>query len=70
MKIHKTAKCSGHPFPLAFTPHNTEGGFSVTGVWPVNSDIFTDEYYLLAYVIDRVNEQITQEIVMLFITNL
>jgi hypothetical protein len=29
--------------PNALTPNNIKSGFSVNGIWPFNTDIFTDE---------------------------
>lgn len=48
--VYKIAECFGHAFSPAFTPWNIECGFRVTGIWPINSDIFTDGDYLSAYV--------------------
>jgi hypothetical protein len=37
----------------ALTPKNIKSGFLVTGIWPFNTDIFTDEDFLPSAVTDR-----------------
>jgi hypothetical protein len=39
--------------PISLTPKNIKSGFLVTGVWPFNRDIFTDENFLPSAVTDR-----------------
>ncbi|XP_072400708.1 uncharacterized protein [Diabrotica undecimpunctata] len=51
--IYEVGGCLAYAFPLAFTPRNIESGFRVTGIWPFNSNIFTDEDFMSAYVTDR-----------------
>ena len=38
--IYDVAENVGKAFPLAFTPVNILAGFRVSGVWPVNPDIY------------------------------
>nr|XP_023028779.1 jerky protein homolog-like [Leptinotarsa decemlineata] len=40
-------------FPLAVTPLNIQKGFSVTGIWPNNIEIFHDDEFLPAEVTNR-----------------
>lgn len=53
MTIYEISGCLAHAFPLAFTPRNIESGFRVTGIWPFNSNIFTEEDFMSASVTDR-----------------
>lgn len=62
MSIYEIAGCLVYAFFLAFTPRNIESSFKVFGIWPVNSEIFTEDDYLSTYVTDRGNEDIAQEI--------
>lgn len=39
--------------PLAATPKNITSGFTKTGIWPFNRNVFTDEDYLCSEVTDR-----------------
>lgn len=39
-------------FPAAFAPHKIDSGFEASGIWFVNSDIFTKEDNLLHILID------------------
>jgi hypothetical protein len=41
----------GVAHPSAFNPWYMQSGFHVSGLWPVNADIFRDDEYLNAYVI-------------------
>ena len=52
MTIYEIAEMVGHAFPKAMTPHNIQSGFHVSGIQPVNPDIFTDEF-LPSEVTDR-----------------
>lgn len=61
LTIYEIAECLGHAFPLAFTPRNIESGFRVSGIWPLNADLFTDEDYLSSYVTDRDISDVQQQ---------
>ncbi|CAK8678003.1 unnamed protein product [Clavelina lepadiformis] len=43
----------GRGFPRAFTPVNIQSGFKVAGIYPLDSDIFTDAEFLPSDVNDR-----------------
>lgn len=51
--IYDVAKLSALPFNQAFTPKNIQHGFKKSGIWPFNSEIFTDEDFSCSYVTDR-----------------
>jgi DDE superfamily endonuclease len=53
MTIYDVAGRLGHAFPLAMTPINIQAGFRVSGNWPFNRDIFTEDEFLSSYVTDR-----------------
>jgi len=53
ISIHDIAQIVGVSYPLAFTPKNIKSGFCASGIYPRNSNIFTDKDYLAAYVTDR-----------------
>jgi len=53
MTIYDVAGRVGHEFPLAMTPTNILAGFRVSGTYPFNRDIFTDDEFLSTYVTDR-----------------
>jgi hypothetical protein len=55
LTIYKIAECFGSAFPLAFSKRNIESAFRVTGIWPVNINIFTEDDFLSSYVTDRDN---------------
>lgn len=40
-------------FEIAVTPRNVSAGFSTTGLWPVNTEIFQDADYLPSQITDR-----------------
>lgn len=41
--IYDIAECFGQAFLRAFTPHNIQSGFRTTGIFPFNSEIFTED---------------------------
>lgn len=51
--IYNVAELAGKAFPLAFTPKNILSGFRVSGIWPLDENIFGDEEYLCSSVTDR-----------------
>lgn len=51
--IYEISELLGKAFPKAFTPQNILSGFRVTGIYPFNKDIFTDDEFLSSYVTDR-----------------
>lgn len=51
--IYDIAGLIGVAYPLAFTPANILKGFSVSGIEPFNSNIFTDQDFMSSYVTDR-----------------
>ncbi|CAG9794748.1 unnamed protein product [Diatraea saccharalis] len=66
--IYDIAEIVGEAYPLAFTPRNISKSFEVTGIYPFNRDIFSEEDFLCSYVTDRpeptsaVSESSTQNI--------
>jgi len=53
MTIYDMAGRVGRAFPLAMTHTNILAGFRVSGNYPFNRDIFTDDEFLSSYVTDR-----------------
>lgn len=53
LTIYDLAGCLGIAYPNAMTPRNIQKSFSVTGIFPFNPDIFTEDEYLSSYVTDR-----------------
>ncbi|KAJ4430929.1 hypothetical protein ANN_19522, partial [Periplaneta americana] len=53
--IYEVAGLLGIAFPQAVTPKNIMSGFISSGIWPLNSNIFTDDEFLTSYVTDRSN---------------
>jgi hypothetical protein len=53
ISIHNVGHLIGVADPSAFNPCNIQSGFCVSGLWPVNADIFRDDEYLSSYVTDR-----------------
>ncbi|KAB0795100.1 hypothetical protein PPYR_11939 [Photinus pyralis] len=47
--------------PLATTPNNIQSGFRVSGIWPLNRLIFTDDEFLTSAVTDRPNPNVGNE---------
>lgn len=48
MTINDLAECAGKAYPRAFTQKNIQSGFSVSGIFPFNQNVF-----LSSYVTDR-----------------
>lgn len=53
MTIYDVAECVGKAYPHAFTQQNIIAGFKVSGIWPINENIFGDHEFLSSYVTDR-----------------
>lgn len=51
--IYEMAQIAAKAHQQSFTPKNISSAFSKTGIWPVNSQIFTEEDYCCSYVTDR-----------------
>lgn len=51
--IYDVAEVVGKAFPLAFTPSNITRGFQVSGLHPLNEDIFQDYEFQPSIVTDR-----------------
>ncbi|CAH2105822.1 unnamed protein product [Euphydryas editha] len=54
--IYDISGLLGRPYPLAMTPRNITKSFEITGIYPLNADIFTDDEFLSSYVTDRPEE--------------
>lgn len=53
ISIYDVAALFGKAFPKAFSISNIVNGFSSTGIWPLNRNIFTDDDFLSSSVTDR-----------------
>lgn len=53
MTIYDIAGNLGKSFQRAFTPENIISGFKVSGISPLDPEIFTDDEFLSSYVTDR-----------------
>lgn len=53
MKIYDVPSIMATATPLALTPNNIMSGFRVSGIFPLNPDIFTDADFMPAYFTDR-----------------
>lgn len=53
MTIYDVSECVGRAYPLAFTPQNIQAGFRVSGIFPLNENIFTDDEFLSCSVTER-----------------
>lgn len=53
ISIYDVAELSGKTYTQAFTPGNIQAGFKVTGIWPVNENIFQDPEFMSSAVTDR-----------------
>ncbi|KAJ4428125.1 hypothetical protein ANN_24139 [Periplaneta americana] len=52
--IYAVAEAAGIAYPKAFTPQNILSGFRKSGIYPLDTEIFTDDDFLGAYVTDRI----------------
>ena len=50
--IYEVGELAGSAFVKAFTPENITSGFKKTGIYPFNSEVFTDDMFLPTYVTD------------------
>jgi hypothetical protein len=53
MAIYNIPSIVSQSLPNVLTPKNIKSEFLVTGIWPFNRDIFTDEDFLPSDVTDR-----------------
>ena len=53
MNIYDVAGNLWTSYPLAFTPKNIMAGFEVSGIYPMNPNIFRDDEFLSSFVTDR-----------------
>lgn len=60
--IYDMAKLIGKAYEKAFTIQNIKSGFKVSGIWPVNSDIFNEIDFLQSYVTDRPQEMTGEQL--------
>ena len=51
--IYEIAQCLGKSYPRAFTSQNITVGFRASGIYPYDSNIFSDRDFLSSYVTDR-----------------
>jgi hypothetical protein len=58
--IFGVAGIIGKSFSKPFTKRNTEKGFHVTGIYPLNANIFSEDEFLSSYTTDRTYNQVTQ----------
>lgn len=53
LTIYDLAGCLKNAYPDAMSPRNIQKSFEITGIFPFNSDIFTEDEFLSSYVTDR-----------------
>jgi hypothetical protein len=53
MTIYEIPKLAAIAMPQAFKSQNIISGFEKSGIWPFNSNIFSDEDFLCSFVTDR-----------------
>lgn len=53
ISIYDIAELIGKAFPKAFSQSNIVKGFEVSGLYPINKDIFQENEFLTSYVTDR-----------------
>ena len=59
--IYGIAGIAKEAYNIAFSKRNMESVFKATGVFPLNRDIYTDEYFLPAEVTNRPNPTVSDE---------
>ena len=59
--IYDIAGIAKEAYNIAFSKKNMESAFKATGVFPLNRDIYTDEDFLPAEVINRPNPTVSDE---------
>jgi hypothetical protein len=59
LTIYNAASIIGKAFGKAFTKCNTEKGFNVTRIHPLNENIFCEDEFLSSYVTDRPYSQMS-----------
>lgn len=53
ISIYDVAELVGKAYSQAFTPRNISSGFEVSGIWPLNSNIFKEDEFLPSEVTNR-----------------
>lgn len=61
MTIYDTPGIVAYAYPLAFTPKNIQSGFRVSGIFPYNRNIFSDDEFLASSVTDRPDPGVSDE---------
>ena len=58
ISIYEVAELAGSAFVKAFNPENITSAFKISGIFPYNSDIFTDDMFLPASVTDILSSNV------------
>jgi len=58
--IYGVANINGKSFSKPFTKHKTEKGFHVTGIYPLNKNIFGEDEFLSLCVTERTYNQVIE----------